>query len=103
MDQSRVWKTIGDVARATGTKVQTVRYYEELGLLPPAPRSSGNQRLYDDAAQKRLSFIRHATWAFRSRRSETCCAWRIIRSSPARKPMPLLRANWRRSTTASIA
>jgi Cu(I)-responsive transcriptional regulator len=60
MDQSRVWKTIGDVARATGTKVQTVRYYEELGLLPPAPRSSGNQRLYDDAAQKRLSFIRHA-------------------------------------------
>jgi len=54
------WMSIGEVARSTGTKVQTVRYYEQLGLLPPAPRTSGNQRLYDEAARKRLRFIRHA-------------------------------------------
>lgn len=52
--------TIGRLADATGTKVQTIRYYEQIGLLPPAPRSEGNQRLYDQQACKRLAFIRHA-------------------------------------------
>ena len=60
MTDVRDWMTIGEVERATGTKVQTVRYYEQLGLLPPAPRSSGNQRLYDQTTRKRLGFIRHA-------------------------------------------
>src|SRR5215203_2558375 len=54
------WFTIGHLAREAGTKVQTVRYYEQIGLLPPAPRSEGNQRLYDDRARRRLAFIRHA-------------------------------------------
>ena len=52
--------TIGRLSEATGTKVQTIRYYEQIGLLPPAPRTEGNQRLYDDAVRRRLSFIRHA-------------------------------------------
>lgn len=52
--------TIGHVARATGTKVQTIRYYEEIGLLPTPPRSEGNRRLYAEADIDRLSFIRHA-------------------------------------------
>lgn len=52
--------TIGRMAEAAGCKVQTVRYYEQIGLLPPPPRSEGNQRLYDDRAVRRLSFIRHA-------------------------------------------
>ncbi len=51
---------IGELARRTGTKVQTIRYYEEIGLLPPPPRTVGNQRRYDRAAQQRLAFIRHA-------------------------------------------
>ena len=51
---------IGDLARRTGTKVQTIRYYEEIGLLPPPVRTAGNQRRYDRAAQQRLAFIRHA-------------------------------------------
>ena len=38
--------TIGHVARATGCKVQTIRYYEQIGLLPRPDRSEGNQRLY---------------------------------------------------------
>ena len=60
MSSKKGWRSIGEVARETGTKVQTVRYYEELGLLPEAPRTSGNQRLYDEATTKRLGFIRHA-------------------------------------------
>ena len=52
--------TIGRVAQATGSKVQTIRYYEQIGLLPAPERSRGNQRLYDDRAVERLAFIRHA-------------------------------------------
>lgn len=52
--------TIGRIAEAAGCKVQTVRYYEQIGLIPAPPRSSGNQRVYDDSAIHRLTFIRHA-------------------------------------------
>ena len=52
--------TIGRVARQTGCKVQTIRYYEEIGLLPAPERSNGNQRLYTQAHVDRLLFIRHA-------------------------------------------
>ena len=51
---------IGDLARQTGVKVPTIRYYESVGLLPPAPRTESNRRQYDDNAVKRLKFIRHA-------------------------------------------
>lgn len=52
--------SIGKLGQATGTKVPTIRYYEQVGLLPKAERSGGNQRLYDRATQERLAFIRHA-------------------------------------------
>lgn len=52
--------TIGQVARTAGCKVQTVRYYEQIGLLPPPRRSPGNQRLYTGQDVDRLTFIRHA-------------------------------------------
>lgn len=52
--------TIGRVARETGCKVQTIRYYEQIGLLRPADRSEGNQRLYAAKDVERLHFIRHA-------------------------------------------
>ena len=51
---------IGDLSRLAGVKVTTVRYYENVGLLPEAPRTEGNRRLYDDKAVNRLKFIRHA-------------------------------------------
>lgn len=38
--------TIGKLSDAAGVKVPTIRYYEEIGLLPEAERSAGNQRLY---------------------------------------------------------
>lgn len=53
--------TIGELARATGTKVETVRYYERIGLLPAAPRTgSGQYRAYTGTTLGRLSFIRRA-------------------------------------------
>lgn len=52
--------TIGRVATATGCKVQTIRYYEDIGILPPPDRSAGNQRVYEQSHISRLIFIRHA-------------------------------------------
>lgn len=52
--------TIGSISKATGCKVQTIRYYEQIGLLPIAPRSAGNQRIYEQNDLDRLMFIRHA-------------------------------------------
>ena len=51
---------IGELASATGTKVETVRYYEKIGLLPPPARTSGNYRAYGVDHLARLSFIRRA-------------------------------------------
>ena len=51
---------IGDLAKATGTKVQTIRYYEEIGLLPEPMRNEGNYRTYNDGTLRRLSFIRRS-------------------------------------------
>ncbi|MDD3444020.1 MAG: helix-turn-helix domain-containing protein [Zavarzinia sp.] len=51
---------IGDLARRTDTKVQTIRYYEQIGLLPEPLRSAGNQRVYGEDSLRRLAFIRHA-------------------------------------------
>lgn len=52
--------TIGQAARETGCKVQTIRYYEQIGLLPRPDRSEGNQRRYERGDVDRLNFIRHA-------------------------------------------
>ena len=52
--------SIGQAAREAGCKVQTLRYYEELGLLPKPTRTAGNQRVYGEEHVKRLAFIRHA-------------------------------------------
>jgi len=51
---------IGVIAKATGTNVETVRYYERIGLLQPADRTSGNYRTYTPSDVARLNFIRHA-------------------------------------------
>lgn len=51
--------TIGQLARETGCKVTTIRYYEQIGLLPAPARSDGNTRLYGTCHLARLGFIRH--------------------------------------------
>lgn len=50
---------IGELAAATGTQVETIRYYEREGLLPMPARTEGNYRVYDPAHVQRLAFIRH--------------------------------------------
>jgi len=52
--------TIGQLSQATGVKVPTIRYYEQIGLLPEPDRSEGNRRLYDRATRDRLAFVRHS-------------------------------------------
>ena len=52
--------TIGQLGKATDTKVETVRYYERIGLLAAPDRTSGNYRAYGSDALARLSFIRRA-------------------------------------------
>lgn len=51
---------IGELSRRTGTKVQTIRYYEQIGLMLEAGRTAGGQRRYAPVDLDRLAFIRHA-------------------------------------------
>jgi MerR family copper efflux transcriptional regulator len=51
---------IADVARQSGFTAATLRYYEEIGLLPPPQRSDAGYRLYDDTTLERLAFINRA-------------------------------------------
>jgi Cu(I)-responsive transcriptional regulator len=50
--------TIGDLAKVTGVKIVTIRYYEQAGLLPVPPRTEGNYRTYKPEHLRRLRFIR---------------------------------------------
>lgn len=51
---------IGEVSRRSGCKVETIRYYERIGLLAPPPRTAGRHRLYSRDHVRRLVFIRRA-------------------------------------------
>lgn len=50
--------TIGALSQRTGVNIETIRYYERIGLLPPPFRSEGRRRLYDDHLVRRLQFVR---------------------------------------------
>ena len=52
--------TIGTLSEETGVNVETIRYYERIGLVPPPPRSPGRHRIYDDLHRRRLAFIRRS-------------------------------------------
>ena len=51
---------IGELAVATATKVETIRYYERIGLLPEPARTEGNYRSYGEGHRTRLAFVRHS-------------------------------------------
>ena len=56
---ARPWKLpIGELSRHTGVHIETIRYYEKIGLLPSPLRSEGRHRLYGSNDLKRLTFIR---------------------------------------------
>lgn len=48
---------IGEVAAASGCHLETIRYYERIGLLPPPARTSGGYRAYAEADVERLRFV----------------------------------------------
>lgn len=52
--------TIGEMGKATNTKIETIRYYERIGLLPKPGRTASNYRNYGQAELGRLSFIRRS-------------------------------------------
>lgn len=54
--------TVSSLAKASGTSVDTVRYYSRLGLLPERGRTAGGHRYFDESAIERLQFIRGAQW-----------------------------------------
>ncbi|MBR9865167.1 MAG: helix-turn-helix domain-containing protein [Rhodobacteraceae bacterium] len=47
----------GDLARATGCNLETIRYYEKIGIMPDPPRSTKGYRSYDNAHVRRLKFV----------------------------------------------
>jgi DNA-binding transcriptional MerR regulator len=51
---------IGALAKATNTNIETIRYYERIGLLPPPARTTGNYRSFGEPERARLSFVRYA-------------------------------------------
>ena len=52
--------TIGQVAKTSGIAAKTIRYYEQIGLLPAPSRAASGYRLYDQPGVERLRFIRQA-------------------------------------------
>ena len=52
--------SIGELSRRAQVKVPTIRYYEQIGLMPETERTEGQQRRYGRKAVARLAFIRHA-------------------------------------------
>ena len=51
---------IGELSGRTGVNIETVRYYEKIGLVPPPARTEGGHRAYEDAHVARLTFVRRA-------------------------------------------
>ena len=52
--------SIGALSQRTAVNIETIRYYERIGILPPPPRTDGGHRLYRDARLRRLIFIRRS-------------------------------------------
>lgn len=49
--------SIGDLSKETGVHIETIRYYERIGVMPKPPRTGGGRRFYSDYFVRRLSFI----------------------------------------------
>ena len=60
MDTASARLAIGALSKRTGSKVETIRYYERVGLLPAPARSAGGYRLYATEHLRRLTFVRRA-------------------------------------------
>ena len=82
---------IGALSRRTGCNIETIRYYEKIGLLSAPARSDGGHRLYGYGHLMRLGFVRRArNWASRWTRSARCFGWprTAIAHAPKRARSP---------------
>jgi len=52
--------TIGKLSEYSGVNIETIRYYEKIGIIPEPPRSQGGYRLYNEEYLKHLSFVRRS-------------------------------------------
>ena len=52
--------TIGELSRRTGVNIETIRYFEKVGIVPSPPRTEGGHRVYDETHVRALRFIRSA-------------------------------------------
>jgi MerR family mercuric resistance operon transcriptional regulator len=52
--------TIGALSKRTGVNIETIRFYERVGILPKAPRSAGGHRIYSQDQLMRLGFVRRS-------------------------------------------
>jgi MerR family mercuric resistance operon transcriptional regulator len=50
--------TVGELSRRTGVNIETIRYYEKIGMLPAPPRTGGGHRVYGPKETRILVFIR---------------------------------------------
>ena len=50
--------TIGTLSKRVGVHIETIRYYEKIGLMAKPPRTAGGHRIYDPAHTRRLAFIK---------------------------------------------
>lgn len=60
MNSGKMQLTRGSLGKQTGVNIETIRYYEKIGLMPDPDRSSGGYRIYDQSHLKRLSFVRRS-------------------------------------------
>jgi MerR family mercuric resistance operon transcriptional regulator len=51
---------IGELSRRTGVHIETIRYYEKIGMVPPPPRTEAGRRVYGASEERTLSFIHRA-------------------------------------------
>jgi len=83
--------TIGELARAVEVPTSTLRYYERIGLLRPAGRTTGNYRYYGQDALEQLRFIRSAqAIGFRLEDVQTLMALRDGDTAPCREVQELI-------------
>jgi MerR family mercuric resistance operon transcriptional regulator len=52
--------SIGELSRLTDVNIETIRYYERAGIMPPPPRTEGGRRMYAQDHLKRLTFVRRS-------------------------------------------
>ena len=52
--------SIGELSRRTGVNIETIRYYERIGMLPAPPRTASGRRVYGPAETRSLTFIRRS-------------------------------------------